>query len=256
MALPRSYGPSGFGLDFSTPWVTKWILIINFSAFVVYFLAAQLQIEVLTGLFRALSLIPNWLVFGALWQPFTYLFLHDPYGFNHILFNMLGTWMFGRLVEQHLGSRRYIEFYLFCGVGAGLCDVALRFLAGANLSTPTIGNSGALFGIVLAFAMIAPRAPVMIFPFPIAIPAWVIAAVYGGIAFLSSFGGAAGRVSHIAHLGGMFFAFLYFRRRPNFFKIDWVGAYREWKLRRARRKFEVYMRKRDRDDGNGGGWVN
>ncbi len=254
MALPRSYGPSGFGIDFSTPWVTKWLLIVNFSAFILYFFAVQLEISALTGLFKALSLIPNWVVFGALWQPFTYLFLHDPYGFNHVLFNMLGTWMFGRMVEQSLGSKRYLEFYLFCGAGAGLCDVALRFLSGANTAIPTIGNSGALYGIVLAFAMISPRAPVLLFPFPIAIPAWVLAAVYGGIAFLSSFGDPGGRISHIAHLGGMVFAYVYLRRRPDFLKIDWVGSYRQWKLRRARRKFEVYMRKRD--GGDGGGRVN
>lgn len=256
MALPRSYGPSGFGFDFSTPRVTKWLLIVNFSAFVLYFFAVQLQITPLVSLFRGLSLIPSWLVFGALWQPFTYLFLHDPYGFNHILFNMLGTWMFGRLVEQYLGWRKYLEFYFFCGVGAGLCDAALRLLSNADPSVPTIGNSGALYGIILAFALIAPRSPVMIFPLPVAIPAWVLAAVYGGIAFLSSFNDPGGRISHIAHLGGMFFAFLYFRRRPSFLDIDWVASYREWKLRRARRKFEVYMRKRSRDDDGDGGWVN
>lgn len=256
MALPRTFGPSGFGFDFHTPWATKWILIVNFSTFVVYFLATQLGLEPLTDLFYALSLVPSWLIFGALWQPFTYLFLHDPFGFGHILFNMLGTWMFGRMVEQTLGWRRYLEFYFFCGAGAGLCDAGLRFLTGANTDIPTIGNSGALYGIILGFALIAPRSPVMIFPLPVSIPAWVLAAVYGGIAFLSSFSDPGSRISHIAHLGGMFFAFLYFRRRPSFFKIDWVGSYREWKLRRARRKFEVYMRKRDRNGGDDGPWVN
>ena len=245
MALPRRNGPSGFGFDLTTPWATKWLLIINFSVFVVYALAVRLDISALTGLIRALSLIPGWVVLGALWQPFTYLFVHDPFGFGHVLFNMLGTWMFGRTIEQTWGSRRYLEFYFFCGVGAGLCDVALRLLTSESLSAATIGNSGALYGIILTFALLYPKAPVLLFPIPIAIPAWVIAAVYGGIAFLSSFDGPGSRTSHIAHLGGMIFAAYYFYRRPGLFRIDWGASYRQWRLRRAKRKFEVYMRKRD-----------
>ena len=126
------------------------------------------------------------------------------------------------------------------------------------MDIPTIGNSGAVYGILLAFGMLYPDRTVLfalIFP----MKAWVFVAILGGIQFLSvAKAGSASNVSYIAHLGGMVFAWIYLRRRPQFLDIDWQASYRQWKLRRAQKKFEVYMKKRDRDDGSGGpgGWVN
>ena len=204
---------------------------------------------------------------GALWQPFTYLFLHDPGGFGHIIFNSLTLWMFGVSLERTWGTRKFLEFYFFCGVGAGLCDVALRslltlggsavpdFLArmGVGMDIPTIGNSGAVYGVLLAFGLLFPDSTVyfwMLFP----IPARVFVLIMGAITFLMFFGSAGSGVSHVAHLGGMAFAWIYLRSKPKFLDIDWTMAYRQWKLRRARRKFEVYMKKRG-DDGPDR-WVN
>jgi len=232
----------------------KRLLIINTVLFVVYFFATRFRMEALLTVFHAASLIPSWLVSGAIWQPFTYLFLHSPNGFGHILFNMLMLWMFGQDLERDWGGRRFLEFYFFCGVGAGLCDVAARFIFG-GLDIPTIGNSGAVYGILLAFGWLYPDRTVLfalIFP----IPARVFVAILGGIQFLSTFGSNSD-VSHVAHLGGMFFAWLYLRRRPAFLDIDWKASYRQWKLRRAQRKFQVYMKKRDKNGGDSpGGWVN
>jgi len=242
----------GFGGGITPPGI-KYLLIINAAVFVVYFLSVQLGIDPLVWLFSWFSLIPSWVIRGAVWQPFTYLFLHSPYGFWHILFNMLALWMFGSDLERDWGTRRFLNYYFFCGVGAGLCDLFARILWG-NMNSATIGASGAIYGVLLAFGLLYPNRTVyfgLIFP----IPARWFVAILGAIAFLSTLGASGSRVSHIAHLGGMVFGYFYLRYRPDVLDIDWVGSYRLWKARRARRKFEVYMRKHRRDPGDSG-WVN
>lgn len=276
MALHSRFGgpPQGGGRGsiqlggFITPGL-KWILIANGACFVVYYLARAVSLYPVLDLFHALSLVPQWVLFGALWQPVTYLFLHDPTGFSHIIFNSLMLWMFGINLERTWGTRKFLEFYFFCGIGAGLCDVALRafftfagpalpdFLArmGGGMDIPTIGNSGAVYGVLLAFGLLFPDSTIyfwMLFP----IPARIFVFIMGAISFLMFFGSAGSGVSHVAHLGGMLFGWLYLRSKPKFLEIDYVMAYRQWKLRRARRKFEVYMKKRDGEGGGGGPWVN
>ena len=233
------------------PPVIKRLLIANGVLFVVYFLAVHLEIGPLVQFFRALSLIPSWLVLGAIWQPVTYLFLHSPFGFSHILFNSLMLWMFGADLERQWGGKRFLQFYLFCGVGAGLVDAASRIVMG-ELGTATIGNSGAVYGILLAFGLLYPDRPIyfwMLFP----IPARIFVLILGVIAFLSTIGSSGSQVAHVAHLAGMAFAWIYLRHRPKFLNVDWLASYQQWRLRRSRRRFEVYMKKRDRQ---GGGPVN
>lgn len=253
MAYYTRYGSSGFSFGGLVPAGIKRLLIVNTALFILYFLVTSFHITSLQALFRALSLIPSWVVVGALWQPFSYLFLHNPNGFMHILFNMLMLWMFGSDLERDWGTRRFYQFYFFCGVGAGLCDVAARFLfAPEAVRIPTIGASGAIYGVLLAFGVLYPSRTILfalIFP----IPARVFVAILGAMAFLSALGSTGSNVSHIAHLGGMVFGWIYLRYRPGFLDIDWTASYRQWRLRRARRRFEVYMKKRDR---SGGGWVN
>lgn len=247
----RYRGPASFGFGGAIPWGIKWLLIVNSVIFVVYFLSRALGISPLEWLFGICSLRPAWVIRGALWQPFTYLFLHSPYGFGHILFNMLALWMFGSDLERDWGTRRFLNYYFFCGVGAGLCDVVARLMWG-DPYTSTIGASGAIYGVLLAFGVLYPNRTVyfaLLFP----IPARIFVLILGVIAFLSTFGASGSQISHIAHLGGMVFGFFYLRYRPEFLDIDWIGSYRQWKLRRARRKFEVYMKKRKRSDD--GGWV-
>lgn len=246
-----SFGPGG-----RVPPGVKWLLIINSGVFVVYFLSVQLQLAPLVMLFRVLSLIPAWVVKGAiLWQPVTYLFLHSPHGFGHILFNMLMLWMFGSDLERDWGTRRFLNYYFFCGIGAGLCDVAARYMMGSSreLYIPTIGASGAIYGVLLAFGLLYPNRTVffaLLFP----IPARIFVLILGVIAFLSSFGASGSRISHMAHLGGMAFGYYYLRFRPSVLDIDWLASYRNWQRRRARRRFEVYMKKQNRP--RNGGWVN
>ncbi len=243
-------GGYGFSGDFVTPGI-KMLLIVNGILFVIYFLARALQIVPLLLLFQALSLIPDWVIRGAIWQPVTYLFLHSPYGFFHILFNMLALWMFGCDLERDWGTRRFLNFYFFCGVGAGLCDVTARLFLGDG-QVPTIGASGAIYGVLMAYGLLYPHRKIYMW-FLLPIPARVFVLIMGAIAFLSAIGGGS-NVAQFAHLGGMLFGYFYLRYKPEVLDIDWLASYRRWRLRRAQRKFEVYMRKRDRPGG--GGWVN
>jgi membrane associated rhomboid family serine protease len=206
--------------------------------------------------FAWLALSPRAVVeYFLIWQPVTYMFLHDPYGFGHILFNMLALWMFGADLERDWGRRRFLNFYFFCGIGAGLCDIVFNALFG-SMNVRTIGASGAIYGVLLAFGMLYPNRTVLFFLlFPM--PAKYFVMIIGGMTFLSSFSTNSG-VSHIAHLGGMLWGYLFLRFRLGGVKVD-VGdlryRYQQWKLQRAKRKFQVYL-KRHQSRSDRDRWVN
>jgi membrane associated rhomboid family serine protease len=244
------YG-SRFGKTYSYffPVGVKWLLISNIAIWLVSFFAVRMgSAEFL----RLLALSPQ-AVLGhfAVWQLFTYLFLHDPFGFGHILFNMLMLWMFGMDLERDWGTKRFLRYYFLCGIGAGICDVVVNAAVG-TLDTRTIGASGAIYGLLLAFGLLYPdRTVLMSLLFPIKAKYFVI--IMGAIAFLSSIGSSGSKVSNVAHLGGMLFGYAYLRMR--FWRVDTgslLRRYQNWRVQRARKKFQVYMRKRDR----GGPWVN
>jgi membrane associated rhomboid family serine protease len=248
----RSYAPR-FSLYF--PQGVKWLLIVNIALFVVYYFA---RISGFGALFAPFALVPgDVLRHLAVWQFVTYMFLHDPYGFGHILFNMLTLWMFGMQLERDWGTERFLKYYFLCGVGAGICVVIANLLFSPTLDTRTIGASGAIYGLLLAFGVLYPNQEVWFsFLFPIKAKYFVM--ILGAIAFMSSFGASGGGVSHMAHLGGMIFGYAYIRgerrrRAPGRSRrsFDPIGAFSRWyhdfKLQRARRKFEVYMRKRQSD---------
>lgn len=224
------------------------MMIINTALFVLYFIATQMG---LGAGFRWLTLIPQRALEGLeIWRVFTYLFLHDPLGFWHILLNMLTLYMFGADLERQWGTDRFLRYFFLCGIGAGLCVIVGNYLFG-DPRQATIGASGAIYGLLLAFGMMYPERPIL-FSFLFPIPAKYFVMILGGIAFLSTFGAGGSGVSHVAHLGGMLFGFGYFRlggakqsarrRGPGL----WAQAeqwYKDYKLQRAKRKFEVYMRK-------------
>ena len=143
-----------------------------------------------------------------IWQLFTYMFLHG--GIWHLLFNMLALWMFGAPIEQDWGTRRFLKFYFLCGIAAGVCDVTLHAILG-DWGTSTIGASGAIYGLLVAFGVLYPEAPVLMFLlFPMKAKYMVM--IFAGIEFLTTLGPNNG-VSSIAHLGGMAFGYLYLNRR-------------------------------------------
>jgi len=234
---PSVYSPYGL------PAGVKWLLIVNTSLFVVYFFAARAGYG---QLFRDLGLWPRAvLTLPAIWQLATYMFLHDPFGFAHILFNMLALWMFGADLERDWGTRRFLKYYFLCGVGAGVCVIVANLIAG-TLDTRTIGSSGAIYGLLLAFGLLYPDR-IVLFSFLFPIKAKYFVMIIGAIAFLSSLGASGSGVSHVAHLGGMIFGYIYLRRRR--FRIDLSGPIwrliQQWRIRRAKKKFEVYLRTKE-----------
>ncbi len=245
------YTTIGFSSHGAFPYGVKWLLISNIALFVLYFFAVRTGLD---GLFYYFGLVPRHVVGSlAVWQLATYMFLHDPFGFGHVLFNMLTLWMFGADLERTWGTRRFLQYYFLCGVGAGICVVIGNALFG-TMGTRTIGASGAIYGLLLAFGMLYPNTTVLFsFLFPIKAKYFVM--ILGAIAFLSSLGSTGGGVSHVAHLGGMIFGYFYLRSK--FIRLDWLGSlqreYEAWRRGRAKRKFQVYLRKRDSGRDR---WVN
>jgi membrane associated rhomboid family serine protease len=148
------------------------------------------------------------------WQLVTYAFLHG--GLAHLFLNMFALWMFGRDVEQALGSRHYAILY-FAAVLSAAC-VQLLVVSSSGRFYPTVGASGGVFGVLLAFAYLFPRRTlVLLFP-PIPMPAWLFVTVYGLIELTNGVFGTQSGIAHFAHLGGMLGAFVvlrhYIGRRP------------------------------------------
>ena len=245
---------SSFGIGSYFPYGVKWLLIVNSAIFVMFFFLGLLDPRLAGTLLAWLGVSPTNFLHGMIWQPFTYMFLHDPTGFGHILFNMLTLWMFGADLERDWGTRQFLRYYLLCGAGAGLCDITVNLVLGSG-GGPTIGSSGAIYGVLLAFGLLYPTRTVFFsFLFPIQARYFVL--IMGVIAFMSSFN-THSAVSNVAHLGGMLFGYVYLRFRLHRLTFGWkVGSYyQQWRRKRAQKKFEVYMRKleQDRDQDR---WVN
>jgi membrane associated rhomboid family serine protease len=166
------------------------------------------------------------------------MFLHG--GAVHILFNMLGIWMFGVELERLWGTRMFVKYSAITGVGAGLAVILvglLPFAATAHTyEAITIGASGALFGLLMAFAYYYPDRPILMFLlFPI--PAKYFVIIVGAMAFLSAPGS---QVSEAAHLGGLVVGYLYLRGGRGGLSAEIKYRYLKWKMNRLRRKFDVY----------------
>ena len=210
--MPRYGRPSAINYAMGPGPITpavKWIIIANVVMFVVRL--------VYPPLINWLGLVPFDVIrHGWVWQPVTYMFLHaDPL---HILFNMLGIWMFGIELERIWGTTFFVKYYAITGVGAAITTIVISLLpfgfTSAMYGVATIGASGALYGLLLAFALYYPTRPIlMMLIFPI--PAKYFVMIIGAMSLLFSISGAGG-VAHFAHLGGMLGGFLllqYWRRR-------------------------------------------
>lgn len=136
-----------------------------------------------------------------IWQLVSYMFLHA--GFSHIFFNLFALWMFGQAIENYWGTRRFTIYYFLTGIGAAL----LHMLIGAG-GAPTLGASGAVYGILLAFGMMFPERPIMLLFPPIPIKAKYFVAGFGVIELISGISRANSGVAHFAHLGGMLVGFI------------------------------------------------
>ena len=211
----------------SIPPVTRNLLFINIILFMVQQLVAQRGGDVLTDLFGLhFFLAPDF----RLWQVVSYMFLHGSW--SHVLLNMFSLWMFGRIIEQTMGQRRFLIYYFICGVGAAFCQelwqLGQYYVEGLNRYTMvsdgmkvismnaylnswvTIGASGACYGVLLAFGMTFPEERIMLLFPPIPMKAKYFVVGYALIEVFSAFF-SNGNIAHFAHLGGMFFGWLYFR---------------------------------------------
>ena len=212
------------------PVVTKNLLLVNIIAFVATWILQLrgLDLNDLLGLhfFMAADF--------QVWQLLTYMFLHS--GFTHILFNMFALWMFGVVIENVWGPKKFLFYYISCGVGAGIMQEIAQFFSfyftisaqdptvgfgelfaiGHQLSTQlngwtTIGASGAVYAILLAFGMTFPNERIFIFPLPIPIKAKWFVMFYVAIDLFSAMSSSGDNVAHMAHLGGMLFGYLMIR---------------------------------------------
>ena len=195
------YTPQGLRM---LPPVVKNLLIINLIVFLATMVLERYGFNNITSMLALNSVATGRF---RIWQLFTYMFMHANW--SHIIFNMFALWMFGYVLENYWGSRSFLVYYLVCGIGAGLCNL---LVPGWGL---TVGASGAVYGILLAFGMLFPEERIYLyFLMPIKAKWFVI-----GYAAIELFEGLffADGVAHFAHLGGMLFGLLlilYWRKHP------------------------------------------
>ena len=217
----------------SIPTMTKNLLIVNFLAFVATWVLGRSGIDLNSMLGLHFFMANDFQIY----QLVTYMFLHG--GFTHIFFNMFALWMFGAVVERVWGPKKFLFYYISCGVGAGLVQEIAQYinyvalgldtfervnLGGTLMMTAdylnlwtTIGASGAVYAILLAFGMIFPNERLFIIPFPFPIKAKWLVVGYIAIELFSALSGPGDGVAHTAHLGGMLFGFImirYWKKHP------------------------------------------
>lgn len=233
----RQYGYHGRPAFRFGPTMTDWVkilIIVNVAVYLVQMIAGM-------GFTRMFGLVPADAIGGLrLWQFVTYMFLHG--GFFHLLFNMFMLWMFGSELERSWGPEMFIRFYCFTGVGAG----ALSWITAPSSTIPIIGASGALFGILLAYAMAYPNRQVLVyFLFPVKVKYLVI--FLGLMNFFAAVQYSTTGIAHFAHLGGLLFGYIYLRwfgrstwvssgsgtrLGAGWWPSGWREAYRKWQVKR------------------------
>ncbi|MDO4949449.1 MAG: rhomboid family intramembrane serine protease [Bacteroidales bacterium] len=223
------------------PTITKNLLIINVLCFLANIVCQRYDID-LNNVFGLHFFIAENFQF---WQLFTYMFMHANW--EHIFFNMFAVWMFGRTLEYVWGSRRFLSYYLICGVGAGLTQEGVQYIeyatqlasySGVDFGSGTIpmdaylnmmntvGASGAIYGVLLAFGLLFPDNRLFVFPIPVPIKAKWFVVGYAAIELLMGISTTRDGVAHFAHLGGMLFGLIYILC---------------WKHRQARSRSKVYF---------------
>lgn len=257
----------------SLPPITRNLLIANVVCYLLQLLFETLHIDLTDALGLHFVLANDFRV----WQLFTYMFLHGS--LTHLFFNMFSLWMFGGLIERTLGHRRYLAYYLICGIGAGLCQEVWQtgqyFVEGLhefemvntgtslipmsdflNLWT-TIGASGACYGILLAFGMLYPNERIMLLIPPIPMKAKYFVVGYAAIELFSAYA-SNDNVAHFAHLGGMLFGWLclrHWRRRAQ--QQTFGGRWEAWEpgrrpsaAERVRQKWNELFSAKKKENGN------
>jgi membrane associated rhomboid family serine protease len=235
--MRRSTSPYASSFSFGPGRVSpaiKAIIVANVAMF-----AAEFVFPATT---TYLSLQPNAVLDHFwVWQLATYMFLHA--GPFHILFNMLALWMFGTELERVWGTRYFLKFYFVTGIGAGILTVLFSLLpfsfASALQFSRILGASGAIYGLLLAYALYFPDRPIyMYLVFPV--PAKIFVLIMGALAFYASLSEAGGGVASVTHLGGLVVGYLYLKGARAHPLSELKYRYLRWKINRVRKKFDVY----------------
>lgn len=214
---------------FSNPLVlgsaVQYLLIANLTIFAVQFWLQLQNVEAYRWLIKTFGLIPACLFHSGssanffvesqclyayqIWQPASYMFLHGSIW--HVGFNMLALWMFGNVLEQVWGMRRFFQYYFFCGIGAGITVAIVASLTGAGLLSITIGASGSVLGLLLAFGLLFPNN--IIYMYFIPMKAKYAVWIFGAFSIYFAVSGGFAGISHIGHLGGLLFGWIFMNGR-------------------------------------------
>lgn len=224
--------------------VVKALLIITGACFVLTYFPLKIAHWALP--YELFGLTPYAVTHHLfVWQPFTYLFLHA--GFFHIIFNLYVLWVFGPDVEHAWGGKQFLFYYFLTGAGAGFVDV----LIGPGSMVMTIGCSGALFGVMLAYAVLFPNRIIYYLIIPMKAK-WFVA-IIAVIELVDLMGSPNSGVSYIAHVSGLLIGYIYLRGLGLPFGLR--RQYDDWRRARLRKQFEIYMRdQRKKDDRDR--WIN
>lgn len=193
-------------MSIALPRMTRWVwrLIVTNAV-----IALLLETVLTSDGVRQLLMFDPANAISRPWTFITYMFLHG--GLLHLLGNMLGLYFFGTAVEHRMGSRSFLLYYLYCGVGAAIFALGL---SGLGYNTPFLGSSGAVLGVALAFAMFWPDAEIMVFPIPVPIQARTLLIVIAGVSIFVGLifrNSPVGNVAHLAHFGGILSGWIFFR---------------------------------------------
>ncbi|MCK4689318.1 MAG: rhomboid family intramembrane serine protease [Candidatus Marinimicrobia bacterium] len=217
------------------------IIIINVAVFIVMYLLPVEKFFILT-----LGIVPKFVWSrGFIWQPLTYLFIHG--GFWHIFWNMFVLWMFGMEIENYWGKKEFYKYYFLTGIGSGL----ITLLFGLNSTIPVVGASGAIYGILVAFAMMFPNRYLYLY-FLIPIKAKYFVIFIAVVTFFSTFAPGTSNISHLTHLGGFLIGFVYLKRWQisSFVRSKFPNIRIKIPIRRVRKtsKDEEVIKKYDTDE--------
>ncbi len=247
------------------PPVTKNIIIINALFFLAMYVTPRYGIDLTQMMGLHFFLASDFKIY----QLITYMFMHG--NFAHILFNMFAVWMFGRIVESAWGSRRFLIYYFICGIGAGLFQEIAQYIDYAasgmsaydsvNIGTAiipmdtylnmltTVGASGAVYGILLAFGLSYPEERLFIIPIPIPIKAKYFVIGYAVIELVSGLSSSNDGVAHFAHLGGMVIGFLLilYWTKQNSMSGGYLEKLKNWFQNKRKPKMKVHYGEKEAD---------
>jgi len=195
-------------MPFDLPPITRALLIANIAVFLLQQLLSDTVMTVFFALWPLGPDVSDGTITAGfrVWQLVTYAFMHG--NAMHLLFNMLALFMFGGQIERLFGEKQFLLYYFVCLLTAALCQLAFMYFFENGQMFPTVGASGAIFGLLLAFGMMYPHEKIMLMLIPVPMPAWLFVTGYAALELFFGITGTQAGVAHFAHLGGMLGGYL------------------------------------------------